>query len=293
MTTGARAPGLWSGGAVASFLVSCLAVGGVVFFAVRGQTRSLRALAHAAEKLGRGETVEALPTNGPAEVAASARAFNTMQARLSEYLRDRLKLLAGVSHDLRTPLTTLRLKAEFVEDEAQRADLIASIDEMTAISEATLAFTRADAAGEATQRVDLTALIAEVAEPFKLAGERVEIAPAPPLSYLCRPVALKRALRNLVENAIRYGGGAAISLDRRLQTLVIAVEDEGPGVPEGLIEEAFKPFVRLEGSRSAETGGIGLGLAIARSVVKAHGGSLTLKNRAQGGLRAEVRLPAS
>ena len=248
-------------------------------------------MAEASERLGRGESVPPLSTTGPSEVAAAARAFNTMQERLGAFIRDRLKLLAGVSHDLRTPLTTLRLKAEFIDDEAVREDVVTTIDEMTAICEATLAFTRAEAATEATETVDLPKLVEEIVEPFRLAGENVVFAPSQPFDFLCRPVSLKRAVRNLIENAVRYGGGARVSAFRASDAVGIRIEDDGPGLPEDQIEDAFKPFVRLEASRSMETGGIGLGLAIARSIVKAHGGSLTLANRSQGGLRAEIRLP--
>jgi signal transduction histidine kinase len=291
MVTAVHAPGKWTRATFLSFLLSCVSVAGVAFFAVRRQTRSLRELANASERLGRGESVEALSTAGPSEVASAARAFNTMQERLSAFLRDRLRLLAGISHDLRTPLTTLRLKAEFIEDETVREDVIATIDEMTAICEATLAFTRAEATTEASQMVDIPKLIADVAEAFRLAGDDVVVATSPPLSHVCRPVSLKRAVRNLMENAVRYGGGARVSVNRDREAVIIAVEDDGPGVPEDMVEEAFKPFVRLEASRSMETGGMGLGLAIARSIVKAHGGVLKLINLPQGGLKAEIRLP--
>jgi len=159
------------------------------------------------------------------------------------------------------------------------------------IAEATLAFTRAEATTEATEAIDLHNLLGEVAEAFCLAGADVVVVPFPSLTYACRPVALKRALRNLIENAVRYGGKARVSAVTHQDAVTIAVEDEGPGLPPEQIEEAFQPFVRLEPSRSTETGGIGLGLAIARSIVRAHGGSLILVNRPEGGLRAEIRLP--
>jgi signal transduction histidine kinase len=285
------APGGWSRATLLSFLLSSLAVAVVAIISVHTQTRSLRALADASDRLGRGETVAALRIAGPSEVAAATRAFNTMQERLNLFMRDRLKLLAGISHDLRTPLTTLRLKAEFIDDEAVRQGIVATIDELIVISEATLAFTRAEATTEATEAVDLHSQVAAVAEAFRLTDADVVVAPFQPLIYACRPVALKRAFRNLIENAVRYGGNARISAVTDQGTVTIAVEDDGPGLPPDQIEDAFQPFVRLEPSRSTETGGIGLGLAIARSVVKAHGGTVTLINRPEGGLRAEIRLP--
>lgn len=285
-------PHAWNRVTFLSFLMSSLAAALVAVVVVRSQTRSLRALADASERFGRGEKVAPLDASGPSEVAAAIRAFNTMQDRLSLFIRDRLRLLAGISHDLRTPLTTLRLKAEFIDDEAVRDDIIATIDELTAICEATLAFTRAEAATEETQHLDLRAMCTEVAEEFGLSGADVTAAAGAPVSVACRPVALKRAVRNLVENAVRYGERARLGVERHGDGAVsITVDDEGPGLPADRMEDAFKPFVRLEDSRSTETGGLGLGLAIARSIVAAHGGELTLANREEGGLRAEIRLP--
>jgi len=284
-------PGGWTQAGLASFLLSSLIVAGVAILSIRSQTNSLRALAQASERLGRGETVAPLAEAGPSEVASAAHAFNTMQERLRNYLTDRLKLLAGISHDLRTPLTTLRLKAELLDDAAARDSLIATIEELTKICEATLAFSRAEATSEESQRIDLAQMLRGEAEAYRMHGEEVTVESPPGLSYACRPVALKRAVRNLIDNAVRYGGAAHVQLARRADGIVIAVEDTGPGIPAEQVEEAFKPFVRLETSRSADTGGMGLGLSIARSIAKAHGGELVLANRAGGGLRAEITLP--
>ncbi|MDI4655463.1 HAMP domain-containing protein [Xanthobacter autotrophicus] len=287
-------PGIWNRATLLSFLISSLAVSCVTIACVRLQTRSLRSLADASERLGRGETVTALDLRGPAEVAAATLAFNTMQQRLSQFMHDRMRLLAAISHDLRTPLTTLRLKAEFVDDQEVRADIVATIDELVAICEATLAFTRAEAISEDTQTVDLDALCADVVEEFASVGADAQMTAGSPCLLPCRPVALRRALRNLLDNAVRYGRSARVSVLRPGPgTVTIRVEDAGPGLAEDLIEEAFKPFVRLEPSRSNETGGMGLGLAIARSIVKAHGGELTLANRPGGGLKAEIVLPTA
>lgn len=291
LRTAIEPPSGWNQATLLSFLASSLAVAAVAIFSVRAQTGSLRALADASERFGRGEDVAPLKAAGPSEVVATARAFNTMQERLGRFLKDRLRLLASISHDLRTPLTTLRLKAEFVEDEATREGIVATIDEMIAITEATLAFSRAEATAEKTQTVDLAELSDEIGEEFRIGEHDVVTLASPPCLYPCRPVALKRALRNLVQNAVRYAGGARINVERRADAVVIIVDDDGPGMPPGRIEEAFEPFVRLEPSRSAETGGLGLGLAIARSIVNAHGGALTLANRQEGGLRAEIDLP--
>ncbi|MDE1993065.1 MAG: HAMP domain-containing protein [Rhizobiaceae bacterium] len=284
-------PGVWNWVGFMSFLLSSLAAAFVAIVAVRSQTKSLRALANASERLGRGETLAPLEVTGPSEVAATTQAFNTMQKRLSLFIRDRLRLLASISHDLRTPLTTLRLKAEFIEDDAIRDDVVKTIDELSIICEATLAFTRAEASKEETALTDLSDLIGRVGEEFRLAQSPIEVTPSSALWYSCRPVALKRALRNLIENALRYGGTAAVALRTSEDAVSIIVEDDGPGMPADQIEDAFQPFVRLEPSRNMETGGLGLGLSIARSIVQAHGGSLILTNRSDGGLRAEIRLP--
>ncbi|MFG1378422.1 ATP-binding protein [Xanthobacter autotrophicus] len=286
--------GIWNRATLLSFLISSLAVSFVTVACVRLQTRSLRSLADASERLGRGERVTALDLRGPAEVATATLAFNTMQQRLSQFMHDRMRLLAAISHDLRTPLTTLRLKAEFVDDQEVRADIVATIDELVAICEATLAFTRAEAISEDTQTVDLDALCADVVEEFASVGADAQMTAGSPFRLPCRPVALRRALRNLLDNAVRYGHSARVSvLEPGPGTVTIRVEDAGTGLAEDLIEEAFKPFVRLEPSRSTETGGMGLGLAIARSIVKAHGGELTLANRPGGGLKAEMILPTA
>ncbi|MFS8036638.1 ATP-binding protein [Xanthobacter sp. AM11] len=294
MTTLVSLPGIWSRPALLSFLISSLAVSCVTIACVRLQTRSLRSLADASERFGRGEKVAALDVHGPSEVAAATLAFNTMQERLSQFMRDRMRLLAAISHDLRTPLTTLRLKAEFVDDPEVRADIVATIDELVAICEATLAFTRAEATSEATQTVDLDALCADVVEEFASVGADAQMNEGMHARLACRPVALRRALRNLVDNAVRYGRRAEVSILQPAPGMVaIRVEDGGPGLQEDQLEQAFAPFVRLEPSRSPETGGMGLGLAIARSIIKAHGGELTLANRPEGGLRAEIILPTA
>jgi len=277
--------------AAASFLLSSLAVGAVVVVAVRRQTRSLRDLADAAERLGRGEDAPPLSDRGPAEIVVASRAFDTMRERLRRHMSERMRLLAAISHDLRTPLTTLRLKAEFVDDEAVRDDLVATIDELTAITEATLAFSRAEASHEASRRLDLAELVGEVVSEFALAGRDATLAAPSAVPFEGRPVALKRAVRNVVENALRYGGTARVSVADAPDAVAVAVEDDGPGLPSDRLEEAFQPFVRLEPSRSRETGGIGLGLSIARGIVQSHGGTITLANRDVGGLRVEIRLP--
>lgn len=246
---------------VLSLGLTALAMVVVVMLTVRRLNRPLADLASATEKLGRGEDVPLLVERGPVDIRRVTRAFNRMQARLKRFVEDRTRLLAAISHDLRTPITTLRLRAEFVEDPEIRARILDTLDEMEQMTEATLAFAREEAASEDTRDVDLTALVDSVCTDFADAGADVEFTGDEKHVCACRPVALKRALRNLVENAVRYGGGARIHLVSEAGAYRIVVEDDGPGLPPEAIERVFEPFVRLEESRSRKTGGVGLGLA--------------------------------
>jgi signal transduction histidine kinase len=281
----------FGGPTLVALVTTALALILAVLVTARRITRPVRALALAADRLGRGEAVEPLPERGPDELRRATRAFNTMQARLRRFVDDRTRILAALGHDLRTPITALRLRAEFVEEDEARERLLATLDEMQRMVEATLAFARDEAGSEAAREVDLAALVEGVCEDLRELGREVAVEPGPRLVARVRPLALRRALRNLVENAVAYGGRARVTLRREAGEAVVTVEDDGPGVPEDQLERVFEPFVRLEGSRSRETGGVGLGLAIARSVVRAHGGEVTLTNRPGGGLTAMVRLP--
>ena len=281
-----------------STLLMALAILAIVALTVRRLTRPLRALADAAERFGRGETLPPLPPAGPIEVRRTTDAFNAMQERLGRFIADRTRLLAAISHDLRTPITSLRLRAEFIDDPETRKKIVETLDEMARMTEATLAFARDDAATEPTRPVDLSALLQSLADDLADLGQDVVFADAPSLPYPCRPVALKRALRNLIENAVRYGGCARIALAATPDGPRLTIEDDGPGIDPARLADVFEPFVRLETSRSRDTGGVGLGLAIARSIVQAHGGDLTLVNRtgaggAIAGLTATVALPAA
>lgn len=258
---------------------------------LRRITRPLRELGQAADRLGRGETVPDLPESGPREVVHTAHAFNLMQARVRRFVADRTRMLAAMSHDLRTPLTALRLRAEFIDDDEIREKIVGTVDEMSRMAEATLAFARDDAKTEEARPTDLVALVRAVADDFSDLGEDVTVDSPEKLEARVRPVALRRAVRNLVENAIRYGGRADVGLARAGDGFEIRVADSGPGIPDDKLEEVFEPFTRLETSRSQETGGVGLGLSTARSIIRAHGGELVLRNRPEGGLEATIRLP--
>ncbi len=263
----------------------------IIGFAVRRVTRPLKDLAVSAEKLGRGEDLEALKPTGPSEVQALTTAFNDMQDRLTRFVRDRTRMLAAISHDLRTPITSLRLRAEFIEDDENREKMINTLDEMAAMTEATLQFAKDEANAKPAEAADLGAILEALAGDQEDFGKTCSVDVREKIILSCRPVALKRALRNLIENGIRYGDAVSIQAEKHENDAVIRITDQGPGIPEDRLSDVFEPFVRLEESRSEDTGGIGLGLAITRSIIHAHGGTIALKNRAEGGLEAEIILP--
>ena len=283
----------WPWPSIISAALTALAIVAVVGFTTRRATRPLAALAERAEAFGRGAASAAVAEEGPTEVKRLTAAFNRMQERLGRFIADRTRMLAAIGHDLRTPITSLKLRAELLDDDEARAKMLATLDDMERMSEATLAFAREDAAAEPARTVDLDALVGSLADDLAEMGKDVAFAEGKRVAYPCRPTALRRALGNLIDNAVRYGERARIALEATPAGPVITIDDDGPGIPEAQIEEVFKPFVRLEQARSRETGGSGLGLSIARSIVLSHGGELTLTNRDGGGLRATVRLPAA
>lgn len=256
-------------------------------------TRPLRELADAATALGHGETSAKLDEKGPTEIVDTVRAFNEMQDRLTTFVHDRVKMLAALGHDLRTPITTLRLRAEFIEDEEIREPILQTLDEMFEMAEASLSFAREEAAQEQTRLVDMGALASSVCADLADAGRDVTCAEDSSFAMRCRPVAMKRALRNIVENAVSYGQRARVSAGWKNGEARIVIDDDGPGIAASDMDKVFKPFVRLEQSRNKETGGVGLGLAIARSIVRGHGGDIVLQNRPEGGLRATVSFGAA
>jgi len=281
-----------------AFLVMTVAAGLLSMWAVRRLTAPLRTLAVAAEKLGRDVNAPPLPETGPAEVATAAIAFNTMASRIRRFVTDRTLILTAIGHDLRTPITRLKLRSEFIEDEELQAKFLADLDELEAMVSATLAFGRDSANREPMVALDLTALLRTVLDDAvdgrpSLADAVGFASPPPSVTVQARPLGLKRAFTNLVGNAVNYGGGARITLlppqDGHVSVLV---DDDGPGIPPDALERVFEPFVRMEASRNRETGGTGLGLSIARNIVRGQGGDITLCNREPHGLRATVTLVA-
>jgi len=249
-----------------------------------------RSLAAGAAELSRNMDAPPIPEAGPIEARQAARVFNSMQAAIRRQVNDRNRFLAAVSHDLRTPLTRMRLRVRTLEGSEFNDRMIADIDEMTQLLDATLSFLRNEAVTEELSPIDIDALMDAIAEDALERGQKVSVHGAiAPLS--AQPLALKRCLTNLVANAIRYGGEARIELIDGEEEVQIDIVDRGPGIPERDLERVLEPFFRLEGSRSRDTGGTGLGLAIANDVVKRHAGSLTLLNARDGGLIARVVLP--
>lgn len=260
--------------------------------AVRWVTRPLSSLATAAEALGHDIHRPPLPETGPLEVRRAARAFNTMQARLSRYLRDRTRILSALSHDLKTPITRLRLRAELLENESLQAKFIQDLAEMETMTRATLDFMRGMEVDEPSRFIDVMALLESLLADAEELGAAVTLQGSTTRPYTGRPQALKRCLQNLLSNALAYGGEQAVVIvGDNAQSLEIVVRDSGPGIPRSELARVFEPFYRLEASRNRHSGGTGLGLTIARNIAAAHGGSLQLVNRTGGGLDAILRLP--
>jgi signal transduction histidine kinase len=284
-------PDVWSDMATGSVVTSLIMVALVAFYIARRMSRPLRALADGADRLGRGETVPPLPNKGgPEEVQRATQAFNAMGERIRRFVDDRTRMLAAISHDLRTPITNLRLRVELLEEGETKARMLETLDELRSTVEAALAFSREEV-GEEAVFADLSTLVQSVCDDFADTGQPVFFAEAPRLPLVCRTSSLRRAVRNLVENAVAYGGVARVSMERRGQEVEITIADDGPGIPEDEVERVFQPFVRLEVSRNRRTGGVGLGLSIARSVARGHGGDVRLYNRPEGGMDAIITLP--
>lgn len=274
-----------------SLAVLLAAVIAVSLVAVRWVTRPLRTFADTAEELGRNIRRPALEERGPNEVARAARALNTMQSRLIAYLDERTRVLAAMSHDLKTPITRLRLRAELLEDSALKAKIAADLEETQSMVGAALDFLRGAARDEAMQPVDVTALLESLQADLRDVGADVSIEGAAAKPLLARPQALKRCVSNLLDNAIKYGARARIVVEDDDRQLRIRILDEGPGIPADEMSKVFEPFYRVESSRNRATGGTGLGLSIAKGIAEDHGGSLALSNRAGGGLEATLALP--
>lgn len=271
-------------------LSAAVLLGLAAIWAAGRVARPIAGLTDAANRLGRGDVLILAPEEGPSDVRNAARAFNQMAARLRRLIDDQRSLLNAVGHDLRTPIATLRIRTELVKDPELQARMQASLEEMQRLTEATLAAARGGESGEPTRSVDLLSLVEAVCDDLADAGQPVKVRNLLALRVEGKASELRRALRNLIENAVRYGKSASVSMNDLANAVDLIVEDEGPGIPDHAQDHVTKPFVRLEESRSTETGGHGLGLTIAKAIAERHGGELRLENRKEGGLRATIRL---
>ncbi len=261
------------------------------WIAARWLSRPINQLAQAASELG--ESLERAPldeTRGPSEIRQASMVFNQMQARLKQQIAERNRFLAAVSHDLRTPITRLKLRAVKIDAQDLQEDIQHDLNEMTAMIDATLDYLRGDGRPEKSCCLDVSALVHSLAEN---AGEQGEIVTVSGIAQpiMAQPMVLQRCLNNLIENALRYGNRADIKLDDTGDKLIIEIHDTGAGIPEDQLEAVFAPFYRLDQSRSRHTGGVGLGLSTARDIAQKMGGSLALRNASEGGLIATLALP--
>lgn len=261
------------------------------FTAVRWVVRPLQQLTQAAQALGEDLNRPPLPETGPREVQQAARAFNTMQQRLAAFVNERTRMLTALSHDLKTPLTRMRLRTDLMDDEDQRQRFESDLKQMEAMVSETLDFMRGLGGHEALQPVDLNALVAGLQADQQAMGRQVQVHGQTPAPLMAMPSLIKRALGNLVDNAVLYGGSATLQIEDSPTQVTLRVSDSGPGIPAEELERVFEPFYRLEASRNRSSGGTGLGLGIARNIARAHGGELTLHNRTAGGVEAVLTLP--
>lgn len=273
----------------AAFVAIIVASAAAAYFA-RRVTRPLSELAGAASAVAEGRQAPRLREHGPQDVRRAASAFNAMTDQVTRTLESQRQLLSAVGHDLRTPITAMRISLEFVEDPELRDRLQKNLVELQELTEAVLSAARGTG-GEVKRNVDLSALVESLCADLDDLGEPVNWNAHTPAPLSCRPNEIRRAVRNLVENAVSYGGKANVQLAQVSDGYEIVVEDDGPGIPDADKGRVFEPFVRLEGSRNEATGGTGLGLTLVKAIAEGHGGAVTLENRAGGGLRARLRLP--
>lgn len=281
-------PPLWLHHLIVLFVISAFS-----YVAVNWVSRPLQALANAAEELGRDIHIPPLDEDGsgPIEVIRATRAFNSMQARLIRHINDRTQLLAAISHDLKTPITRLRLRTELLEDRDIQARFQNDLDDMESMVVVTLDFMRGVDQQEALQLVDMMTLLESIQADAQEMGGEINIYGAMHLPYLGKPTALKRCITNLVDNALKYGHHAALFVEDSDDCCTIRILDQGEGIPDDQLENVLMPYYRLESSRNRDTGGTGLGLSIAQDIAHVHGGQLSLNNLFTGGLEAVLTLP--
>lgn len=268
-----------------------LSTAAVSAIAGRRLVRPIRELAAAVRRFGVNPQAPPLAESGPQEFRDVIRAFNTMQAQIQKFVAHRTMMLAAISHDLRTPLTRVRLRGEFIDDETQQAKLFKDVDEMQTMVDGALAFFRGDADEEATTTFDLAGVLQTIANDYADQGIAVGYVGPAHADYCGRPFGLKRSFTNLVDNAVKYASRPEIQLCCREKVFTIAVRDQGPGIPPDSLARVFAPFFRVDKSRNRATGGVGLGLTAARAIINGHGGDIALCNQPAGGLEALITLP--
>ena len=272
------------------FVLSALAMAPVAWIFARRLSAPIKGFAQAAERLGRDPRAPPLALRGPSEIGVATRAFNEMQERLRRYVEDRTAMVGAIAHDLRTPLTRLRFRIEGLPED-QRTKFASDLDQMEEMIAATLAFVRdTSRAGERTP-LELSSLLESLCDEMAETGARTEMAPGERVVLEGDPMALRRLFSNLLDNAVKFGGQARARVFRDELNAIVEIDDDGPGIPPKDAEKVFEPFYRREPSRSRQTGGIGLGLAVVRSIARGHGGDVDLVNRPGGGLTARVLLP--
>lgn len=281
----------WSAKAILSFMLLAALLTGLMIWLLQRTTRPLKELAQQAERLGRGDKAEPITERGPREIRDTLTAFNRMQDRLDRFVSDRTRMLAAISHDLRTPITTLQLRCEFLPEGEDKQKIQQGLKRMEQMLNATLQFAREDGLSEPIRNLDLPSLLQSLCDDLQDNGHDVNLVEQTPVIYRGRPTALRRALQNLLDNGVKYGGKVEVTLNTTPEQVQIQIRDFGPGIPEAQQEEVFKPFTRLDSARNVEDGSIGLGLAIARTLIHQHGGELRLSNHPQGGLLVQICLP--
>jgi signal transduction histidine kinase len=276
------------------FLISVVFVAIVIsIWTAHRLAAPIRDFASAADRLGVDLTAPPLAVRGPQELRTTIRTVNRMQQRLQRFVEDRTQMLAAISHDLRAPLARLRLRAELVRDREQQQKMFDDLEAMNAMIDSTLAFAADDARQEPRRLVDIGILVGDVCEDAGDAGGKVSYGGWRGIDVSCRPTLLRRAVTNLIDNAVKYGGSARVDIVRETDRVVIVIDDDGPGIPPEEQEKVFAPFYRRDPARDPAKAGVGLGLSIARTVAREHGGDVTLRNRDKGGLSALIELPGS
>ncbi len=264
---------------------------GISIFAASRITRPLQLLQRAAGRVDSDGVLPLIPETGPAEVRATARSLNQLSIRLKTAMESRMRLVAAAGHDLRTPMTRMRLRAEFIADDEERAKWLADIEELDSIADSAIRLVREEASAEIGERLDIGDLVESVVRELNAQGQQASVIPGPSLYVVAKPLALKRALRNLIANAAIHGKGAEVFVERIENTAVVTITDQGPGIPEEFLPRVFEPFFRVDIGRRKTIPGAGLGLAIAKEIIERSRGSISLSNARPRGLRQTVRMP--